>query len=77
MGEKLPVLKSAEVVKAFERGGFVVRRQTGSHIIIHKLGTHHTISIPLHPRDLPKGTPRAIIRQAGIKVEEFLEILKE
>ncbi len=76
MGEKLPILKPAEVVKAFERGRFVVKRQTGSHVIMYKPGTHHIISIPLHTGDLPKGTLRAIIRQAGIKVEEFLEILK-
>ncbi len=75
MGQKLPVLKPEEVVKALQRGGFVIKRQTGSHIIMHKPGTHHIITVPIHPKDLPKGTLKAIIRQAGLKVEEFLALL--
>ena len=75
MSQKLPALKPVEVVKALERAGFVVKRQTGSHVIMYKAELRRPISIPQHPRDLPKGTVRAIIRQAGLTLEEFLQLI--
>lgn len=75
MRQELPVLKPKQVVAALEKAGFEVRRQTGSHAIMYKSGIRYPISIPLHPGDLPKGTLRAIIRQAGLTVEEFLGLL--
>ena len=33
------------------------------------------VSVPFHRKDMPRGTLRAIIRQAGLTVEEFLEYL--
>jgi len=75
MRQELPVLKPKQVVAALEKAGFEVRRQTGSHVIMYKAGVRHPISIPQHPADLPKGTLRAIIRQAGLTVDEFLGFL--
>jgi len=75
MRQELPVLKPKQVVAALEKAGFEVRRQTGSHVIMYKSGIRHPISIPLHPGDLPKGTLRAIIRQAGLTIDEFLGLL--
>ena len=72
MGRELPILKPKQVVVALEKAGFEVKRQTGSHVILYKSGIRHPISIPQHPGDLPKGTLRAIIRQAGLTIEEFL-----
>ena len=75
MRQELPVLKPRQAVVALEKAGFEVRRQTGSHVIMYKSGIRHPISIPQHPGDLPKGTLRAIIRQAGLTVEQFLGFL--
>ena len=75
MGQELPALKPREVIAALEEAGFEVRRQTGSHIIMYKSGIRRPISIPQHPGDLPKGTLRAIIREAGLTIEEFLSLL--
>jgi len=75
MSQELPALKPVEVVKALERAGFVVKRQTGSHVIMYKAELRRPISIPQHLRDLPKGTVRAIIRQAGLTLEEFLQLI--
>ncbi|MBM3143059.1 MAG: type II toxin-antitoxin system HicA family toxin [Chloroflexi bacterium] len=72
MKQELPSLKPREVVEALERVGFSIKRQTGSHIILYKSGLRRPLSIPVHPKDLPKGTIRAIIRQANLTVEEFL-----
>jgi len=75
MRQELPVLKPKQVVGALEKAGFEVRRQTGSHVIMYKSGIRHPISIPQHSGDLPKGTLRAIIRQAGLTIEQFLGFL--
>jgi len=73
--KKLPVLKAKQVVDALLRAGFSVRRQTGSHIIIFKSGLNRPITVPVHTNDIPQGTLRAIIRQAGLTIEEFIELL--
>ncbi len=75
MRRQLPVLKPKQVMTALEKTGFEVRRQTGSHVIMYKSGIRYPISIPLHPGDIPKGTLRAIVRQAGLTIEEFLGLL--
>ena len=75
MPKKLPVLKAKQVVDALLRAGFSVRRQTGSHIIIFKSGLNRPITVPVHTNDIPQGTLRAIIRQAGLTIEEFIELL--
>jgi predicted RNA binding protein YcfA (HicA-like mRNA interferase family) len=73
--EDLPVMKPQELIAALEKAGFELRRQTGSHAIMYKPGIRRPISIPQHPRDLPKGTVRAIIRETGLTRDEFLELL--
>lgn len=75
MRRELPVLKPRQVVAALEKAGFEVKRRTGSHAIMYKPDLARPISIPQHPRDLPKGTLRAIVREAGLTVREFLSLL--
>lgn len=75
MRQQLPVLKPRQVVAALEKAGFKVRRQTGSHVILYESSIRRPISIPLHAGDLPAGTLRAIIRQAGLTVREFSQFL--
>lgn len=72
---KLPIISGAEAVKAFRRIGYDFDEQEGSHIIIrHRFPPHRRLSIPNH-KELAKGTLRALIRQAGLTVEEFSELL--
>jgi predicted RNA binding protein YcfA (HicA-like mRNA interferase family) len=73
--QELPTLKPREVIAALERAGFAIKRQTGSHVILYKQGLKRPLSVPIHPKDLPKGTLGAIIRQANLTVDEFLELL--
>ncbi|MEE8443679.1 MAG: type II toxin-antitoxin system HicA family toxin [Dehalococcoidia bacterium] len=72
---QLPVLRPWEVVRILERAGLTVRRQTGAHLVLFREGLQRPVTVPLHPGDLPRGTLRAIIRQAGLTVEEFVEFL--
>jgi predicted RNA binding protein YcfA (HicA-like mRNA interferase family) len=73
--EDLPVMKPKEVIAALEKAGFELKRQTGSHAIMYKPGIRRPISIPQHLKDLPKGTLRAIIREAGLTRDEFSKLL--
>ena len=71
---KLPVVSGAECVKALGKIGFEVYRQRGSHITIVRESPPSQTTIPNH-RELDRGTLRAIIRQAGLTVEEFVALL--
>ena len=71
---KLPVVSGSDAVRAFERAGWRVDRQRGSHVILLKLGHIASLSVPQH-RELAPGTLRALIRAAGMTVEEFSALL--
>jgi predicted RNA binding protein YcfA (HicA-like mRNA interferase family) len=71
---KLPVISGAKCVKALGRVDFVVNRQRGSHIILVREDPRATVSVPDHD-ELDRGTLRAIIRQAGLSVDEFVQLL--
>lgn len=68
----LPLLRPREVVRAFERLGWRVARQRGSHIVLTRTGSPVTLSIPDHAQ-VARGTLRALIAKAGLTIEEFLE----
>ena len=68
----VPLLSSSEVIKRFQRFGWRVVRQKGSHIIMTKPGHMATLSIPNHA-DVARGTLRSLIAKAGLTIEQFLE----
>jgi predicted RNA binding protein YcfA (HicA-like mRNA interferase family) len=71
----VPVLKPREVVQAFERLGWEIARQRGSHIILTRRGHVATLSVPNHP-EVARGTLRSLIARAGLTVQEFLNALE-
>ncbi len=71
---RLPALKSSDVIKALQRAGFVEHRQKGSHKIFKKGSLR--VTIPVHSRDLKKGTLYSIIEQSKLTVDEFIDFLK-
>jgi predicted RNA binding protein YcfA (HicA-like mRNA interferase family) len=66
----LPILSGRKAIRVFEKLGWEVVRQRGSHIIMVKEGEITTLSIPDH-KEVAKGTLRSLIRAAGITVDEF------
>ncbi len=72
MPPKLPVMSGAEAVRAFERLGFAVVRQRGSHIILRR-GASGCV-VPNH-RELKTGTLVGILKQAGVSADEFIAAL--
>jgi len=74
--DSLPVLKPRQVIAALLRSGFYLHHQTGSHArLVHETKSNLRITVPIHSKDMPKGTLRRIIRQAGLTVDEFLKLL--
>jgi len=64
-----------DVVKALTKIGYEIDHQTGSHMILrHREPPHRRLTVPRHS-ELAKGTLRAIIREAGLTVEEFLKLV--
>jgi predicted RNA binding protein YcfA (HicA-like mRNA interferase family) len=70
----LPVLSGRKAVRVFEKLGWEVVRQRGSHIILVKEGEIATLSIPDH-KEIAKGTLRSLIRSAGLTVEAFVRAI--
>jgi predicted RNA binding protein YcfA (HicA-like mRNA interferase family) len=75
MSKQLPAAKPREVIRALEKAGWKVHRQKGSHVSMHKEGAPNIVVVPLHTRDLPKGTLHGILEDAGLTIEEFLKLL--
>ncbi|MBI5150803.1 MAG: type II toxin-antitoxin system HicA family toxin [Candidatus Omnitrophica bacterium] len=72
----LPSLKPADVIRKLRKTGFVFDRHAkGSHEIWYNPETRRRTVVPNHPgKDIPKGTLRAIIDQAGLNVNEFVNL---
>jgi predicted RNA binding protein YcfA (HicA-like mRNA interferase family) len=72
---KLPRVSGREVVRAFARIGYEVDRQRGSHIVLrHRDPPHRRLVVPDH-REIAKGTLRKLIREAGLTIDEFSELV--
>jgi predicted RNA binding protein YcfA (HicA-like mRNA interferase family) len=69
---RLTNLEPERVVRALERLGWVVRRTTGSHVILRKPGNPSLVSIPFHKgKDISPGLLWSGLERAGISLEEF------
>lgn len=73
---KMPTVTSREAIRAFGRAGFEVARQESSHVTMKKLGHLFVLTIPDGgKRDLARGTLRRLVRDAGLTVDEFVDLL--
>ncbi len=73
---KLPSVTGKDAVKAFQALGFEVKRIKGSHHMMVKTGHRFVLSVPVHGNErLKKGTLRSLINDAGVTVEEFIDVL--
>jgi len=75
---KIPIISAREAIKVFEKIGYKVIRQKGSHVRMRNEKNpqlHLPLTIPNH-KTLKPGLLRKLIRQSGLSVEEFNELLK-
>ena len=71
---RLSNISGKEAAKAFQKAGWQVRSQVGSHLVLTKSGLRANLTVPQHP-ELAPGTLRGLIKTAGLSVEEFLSLL--
>ena len=69
---KFPGLSGAQIVRTLEKLGFVVARQSGSHIVMRRNG--QGCVVPNH-KDVQVGTVNGVLRQAGVTAEKFNSVL--
>jgi len=76
MSPRLPVVSGKKAIRAFQRMGYEVSRQRGSHVrLIHpKKHKHSPLTIPLH-KELDTGLLRDLIRESGLELDAFLDLL--
>jgi len=72
---KLPALTPQKIIKVLEKKGFALDRTKGSHYIYYNNETKKRAVVPVHKRDLPKGTLLEILKHAGISKEELRDLL--
>lgn len=71
---RLAGFKYRVIIKKLKKFGFTFYRQAaGSHEIWYSKVTNRYTTIPNHTGDMPEGTLRAIIKQAGISIDEFIK----
>ena len=59
-------LTPAKLIKLLQKNGFVFTRQNGSHAIFRNEEKQRKVVVPIHSKDIPKGTLHAILKDAGI-----------
>ena len=61
-------MKSSDLIRKFEKGGWVEVRQSGSHKIFKHPENNLTISVPSHgSKEVPMGLAKKLLKQAGLK----------
>ncbi len=70
---KLPRVSGREVLRAVGRLGYYIRDQKGSHVHLRH-PTKPPLTVPMH-NELDRGTLNAILKAAGISVEEFIKLV--
>lgn len=68
---KLPSLSPQKLIKILEKKGFKLDRVKGSHHIYYNPDSRKRVVVPVHKKDLPKGTLLEILKQAGIPKDEL------
>ena len=66
------LLSSEQITKTLLKFGFQLVSQRGSHQKYQKEG--HTVIVPSPRKEIPIGTFRSIVRQAGLSIDDFTEL---
>lgn len=64
-------ISGEKAVKIFQKFGYIVDHQTGSHVILYH-EQRPTLSVPNH-RKLAPGLLRSLIRKSGLTVNDFVK----
>jgi len=74
---KVPSLNYEKVINALRRDGWIVVRQRGSHVRLHKRTVDDTLKliVPAH-RPIKRSTLSHILKQAGLSLDDFLNLVR-
>ncbi|MEX2029034.1 MAG: type II toxin-antitoxin system HicA family toxin [Candidatus Paceibacterota bacterium] len=72
---RLPALSSKDMIKIFEKAGYFIVRQKGSHIRMHHK-TRDSITIPKHTT-IGRGLLKKILRDSQISVDDLIKLMKK
>jgi len=76
VSKRLPQVKAKDVLRVVKKIGFEPDRQSGSHAIYYRSHDKRRIVVPIHPgKDIKRKTLYGIIKDMGIEIEEFIELL--
>lgn len=59
-------LSARRIIEILQANGFVLKRTRGSHHIFYNAETKMTVPVPVHKKDLKKGTFFGILKEANI-----------
>lgn len=76
MSKRLPTVRPRQLIRVLEQSGWKLARSKGSHHHFTHPDKPQVISVPVHARDMKRGTLAGILSDAGISREEFLRLLK-
>ena len=62
--------KAREVLACLQRAKFIIKRQSGSHVVLRHPDGRQTY-VAMHTKDVPMGTFRSILKQSGLTEEQF------
>jgi len=71
----LPSISSQKLAKALVSAGFILERTTGSHCIYYHPETRKKAIVPMHSKNVPKGTLCKLLKEAGINKEDLIDLL--
>ena len=76
MTPRLPGVAPQKAARALERAGWQLDRVKGSHHVFRHPDRPNRVVVPMHGRDLAKGTLNQIINGSGLTRDKFLSLLK-
>lgn len=76
MSARLPAVRPRQLIRVLERQGWRLARSKGSHHHFTHPDSPNVVTVPVHARDVKRGTLGAILTDAGISRDEFLKALK-
>jgi predicted RNA binding protein YcfA (HicA-like mRNA interferase family) len=72
---RLPSVTPRKAIRALERCGWKLDRVKGSHHVFRHPDHPHRVVVPMHARDLAKGTLNQIVDSSGVSRDDFLRLL--
>lgn len=74
---QLPNITPKQLVRFFEQQGFELDHTTGSHQVFYQENSKRRAVIPMHTKDLPRGTLLAILRQSAFTKSDLVDWLRK